>query len=280
MNDRSYEAPRSAWWWLVAVAGIALIAGGAWLAWKKTAEPVPATPPAVAATAAAEPQAPPAVPPAPVIEHPVEAVRPPEAEPPPALALDASDATLLQALAHLAGADRVGRWLFQEAVARRFVATVDNLTRPTVAMKIRAATAVPGRFEVVRDGDVVSIGSANARRYTPYVEALERIDARQLAGVYLRFYPLFQQSYEELGYPHAYFNDRLVAVIDHLVGTPVPAGPLALQQPKVMYEYADPQLEALSAGQKALLRMGPDNAGRVKARLRALRAEITAKKQP
>ena len=47
-----------------------------------------------------------------------------------------------------------------------------------------------------------------------------------------------------------------------------------LTQPKVLYEFEDPQLEALSAGQKAMLRLGPDNARRVKAKLRALRAEI------
>jgi hypothetical protein len=91
---------------------------------------------------------------------------------------------------------------------------------------------------------------------------------------------LFQQAYEELGYPGAYFNDRLVHAIDHLLATPEIAGDLALKQPRVLYEFADPQLEMLSAGQKAMLRIGPDNARRVKAKLRALRAEITSKPKP
>ena len=119
------------------------------------------------------------------------------------------------------------------------------------------------------------MSAGNAARYAPYVQALERTDAKQLAGVYLRFYPLFQQAYEELGYPKAYFNDRLVASIDHLLAAPEPPAPLRLAQPKVLYEFADPELEALSAGHKAMLRLGPDNARRVKAKLRALRAEIT-----
>jgi hypothetical protein len=46
----------------------------------------------------------------------------------------------------------------------------------------------------------------------------------------------------------------------------------------VRYEFADPELSALSSGQKALVRMGPENARRVKAKLRELRAAI-AKKQ-
>jgi len=123
---------------------------------------------------------------------------------------------------------------------------------------------------------VITVAAGNAARYAPYVQALERIDAKQLAGVYLRFYPLFQQAYEELGYPQAYFNDRLVASIDHVLAAPEPSVPPRLTQPKVLYEFEDPQLEALSAGQKAMLRMGPDNAQRLKAKLRALRAEITA----
>jgi hypothetical protein len=47
----------------------------------------------------------------------------------------------------------------------------------------------------------------------------------------------------------------------------------------VLYEFEDPQFEALSAGQKAMLRLGPENAQRVKAKLRALRAEIAASAQ-
>ena len=146
-----------------------------------------------------------------------------------------------------------------------------------MSLKVRSLQPVHGAFEAVRDGDAITIAAGNSARYTPYVQALEKVDTKQLAGVYLRFYPLFQQAYEELGYPKAYFNDRLVAVIDHLLATPEVAGPLRLKQPKVLYEFDDPQLEALSAGQKAMLRMGPDNARRVKAKLRALRTEITAK---
>ena len=49
-------------------------------------------------------------------------------------------------------------------------------------------------------------------------------------------------------------------------------------QPKVLYEYADPALESLSAGQKALVRMGPDNEAKVKAKLRELRRMIAAQR--
>jgi hypothetical protein len=42
-----------------------------------------------------------------------------------------------------------------------------------------------------------------------------------------------------------------------------------------MWEYADPALEARSAGQKTLVRMGPDHTRRLKAKLREVRRQLT-----
>ena len=41
-----------------------------------------------------------------------------------------------------------------------------------------------------------------------------------------------------------------------------------------MYQFADPKLEDLSAGQKLMLRMGPANAAIIKAKLHELRAQV------
>jgi len=51
-------------------------------------------------------------------------------------------------------------------------------------------------------------------------------------------------------------------------------------QPKVFYVYADPKLEALSAGQKILLRMGSANAEQIKAKLREIRQALTRVSPP
>ena len=103
-------------------------------------------------------------------------------------------------------------------------------------------------------------------------------DPKALAVVYQHLYPLFQQSYEDLGYPGKYFNDRLVEVIDTLLQAPEITTPATLVQPKVFYEFADAQLEARPAGQKLLIRMGPAHERTLKAKLREFRAEIVQKK--
>ncbi|MCC2673139.1 MAG: hypothetical protein K0R58_86, partial [Ramlibacter sp.] len=51
-------------------------------------------------------------------------------------------------------------------------------------------------------------------------------------------------------------------------------GPIPSTRPWVRYEFADPQLEALSAGQKVLVRVGPENARPLKQKLRALRQQL------
>ena len=115
------------------------------------------------------------------------------------------------------------------------------------------------------------------------------IEARRAVALYLRVYPLLQQAYEDLGYPGKYLNDRVVEVIDNLLATPTPAGPIAVKRFAAdggtsegrleggLYVYADPALEASSAGQKILLRMGRDNAAPLMAKLREIRALIVAR---
>jgi hypothetical protein len=234
-----------------------------------TAPPVAAPPPPVAGTPAPVP-APAASEPA--IRYPIEAASAPAAGP----------ADVEQVLAEVFGAKPV-RSLFQpQDFARRFVATVDNLGRSQATPQLWPVNPVGGRFIVERRGDAQVLGADNAQRYTPYVMLLENVDMGALAAAYTRLYPLFQQAYEELGFPGRYFNDRLVQVIDLLLATPIPeaapkmhlpaiAGTEQPQRPWVLYEFDDPALQSLSAGQRVLLRMGPVNERRVKARLAEFR---------
>jgi len=96
----------------------------------------------------------------------------------------------------------------------------------------------------------------------------------------VHFYPLFQKAYQDLGYPKGYFNYRLIEVIDHLLAAPDVPAPIALTQPKVLFEFADPSLEQLSAGQKIMIRIGPVNESRVKAKLADIRHALTGQTLP
>jgi len=187
-----------------------------------------------------------------------------------------SDGALGAAIAALVHAATLPDLFYPDRLARRWVATIDNLPREQVAVEVRALRPPGGPIATRGEDATLAIAADNAARYGRYMTLLAAIDPGEAAALYRRFYPLLQEAYEELGYPGQYFNDRVVAVIDHLLATPDVAEPIRLVHPSVMYRFADPKLESLSAGQKALLRIGRDNAAVVKAKLRALRAEIAS----
>ena len=193
----------------------------------------------------------------------------------PLPALDDSDAYFRLALIDLfdAGLDEL---LAEEAVIEKFVTTVDNLPRGRVAERIRPVKPPPGVF-VVAPGygeDVFVLSPENFERYGFLIHMLESTDPDALVDTYRRFYPLLQETYVNLGYPDGYFNDRLVEVIDHLVETPTFEQEIRLKRPHVLYEYVDPNLEALSSGRKLLLRIGPEHAERTKEALRQIRTRL------
>ncbi|MGH8534330.1 MAG: DUF3014 domain-containing protein [Gammaproteobacteria bacterium] len=158
------------------------------------------------------------------------------------------------------------------------VATIDSLDRGPVPLHFRPVKHVPGLPVVNANGDtIITLSPDNAKRYEPYISALRAVDAKRFADVYRHYYPLFQKAYEALGYPGRYFNDRLIPIIDHLLATPDISEPIQLVQPKVLYQFAEPEVEKRSWGQKTLIRMGPANAAAVKAKLREIRASIAVK---
>lgn len=210
----------------------------------------------------------PAPPGEPAIRHPLEATAPAGSLP----ALAESDAALREELGRLIGSRALAALLQPDRLITRIVATVDNLPRAAAPARMLPLKPPPGAFQAAEGGQAIS--ARNSARYEAHMALVRAVDARACVDLYVRFYPLFQKAYAEIGFPQAYFNDRLIEAIDNLLATPEPKEAVALARPKVLYEYADPVLESLSAGQKTLLRMGGANAAQVKAKLREIRAEL------
>jgi len=169
-----------------------------------------------------------------------------------------------------------GQLFLMDALINHFVVTVDNMTNPKLPQKFSFTQPPAGKFMVQKDAeDSQYLDPGNYDRYTKFVRFAEAADVKKFVAFYVKHYSVFQSAYEELGYPDKYFNDRFVEVIDHVLSTPDVHGPLKLEQPKVYYTFVDPKLEALSAGQKILIRIGPENAMKVKAKLLQFRQALT-----
>lgn len=259
---------------VVGVVALLLLGAGLWFWWPRVpappapaaiAEPTPAPVPAAAAPASA----------------PAEVVL---AEP-PALQPPLGEAEVGPALAGLLGAKVARQWLRQDGWVRRFVATVDNLGRAHAPSLAWPVDPTPGRMTVLQQNGRQVIDPDNAQRYVPFVRALEAVDSQAAAALYARLLPLMQAAYEELGYPRQRFHTRLMQSIDHLLAAPAAPelievrltdvrGSVPSQRPWVRYEFADPALEAASAGHKLMVRVGATNQRRLKAKLRELRAAL------
>ncbi len=242
-----------------------------------TATPAQAAPrPPVASGAVAAPSAP-------AIKHSVSA----RATQPPILPNEV-DRVVAQTL----GPKTMARYFYLEPLARRFVASVDQLGERTPATSQWLLKPARGELLLAKNRRAQNgqpIAAANSQRYADFLRWFERTDNARLLSLYARMYPLLQQTYVELGHPQGYFNDRLIAVMDQMLATPVqksalrvkPASPETLAAAAQTstpttprYEFADPALEALSTGQKMMLRIGPAQAARLKIKLKSLRAGL------
>ncbi len=214
----------------------------------------------------------------------------PARQPAPLPALADSDPVVLESLAGLAGESAVLQHVVTENVVSRVVATIDALTGRRVSASLLPLQPAEGVLEVTEnthpanprttaEGDPVRefvVDPVNYQRYVNYIELLESMNTDELLAAYQRYQPLFQQAYVEIGYPQGDFNARLLEVIDHLLDAPEVSEPVRLVKPEAYYQFADPQLEALTAGQKLMIRLGSSNAHRVKLKLAEFRETLKA----
>ena len=265
---------------IVITAGVLLAAAAALYVLNRRQE-APSPPPPVAAVAEVP------APVTPPVQYPVESLQTDATEKTALPPLSDSDPQVRATLLEWLGKDSVAKFLQLDDFVRHVVATVDNLGRSHAAPRLWPISPMPGRFAVQQAGEGTEVTPGNAERHSAFLAFVEAVDTKRALALYVRWYPWFQQAYEELGYPGRYFNDRLIEVIDLMIATPIPSkpiqlrltevkGPIASTHPWLRYEFADPSLEALPAGQKVMLRVGPVNQRRLKAKLSEVRAMLTA----
>ncbi|MGK0298025.1 MAG: hypothetical protein ACI9XC_001643 [Gammaproteobacteria bacterium] len=189
--------------------------------------------------------------------------------------LDESDLAVEEEFKEVITEPSLSELLLFKTFIRNFVVIVDNLTARMLPQKYYFFRPPGGTFMVtLSEDDSIYLDSDNFQRYIPFINLINSLDLDRLTQIYTYLYPLFQEAYIELGYPDRYFNDRLIEVIDTLLDTKDVSGPVKLIQPTVYYKYADPELEALNAGQKLLIRIGPENTSLIKVRLMDLKVRL------
>lgn len=214
-----------------------------------------------------------------------EPMRPDRPEPLPAL--NQSDVAVVAALQGL-NIDGLLQMVIPEEILRKFVRAVDaveegkliNEYRPVVSPKgallvdSYRATVAGSELGTTAEVEQFRMSAKNYKRYDTYAAMMQLLDSDAAVATYNRFYPLLSEAYKEMGLNKGNFHSVLIRAIDNIIAAPEISGDLNLVRPKVYFEFADPALEKLPAAHKLMLRMGPENASRVKASLKSLRSKL------
>ena len=207
------------------------------------------------------------------LEEPDEVPPMPEPVEPDPEPLDVSDPAIKSSLLDISTAtdDSVNRMIVNEGLLQRFVVSVTNLANDEMAPNHQLLTPPEQTFRVYSQAGKQWIDAASYKRYTPYVNMLESFESEALLGMYDIYKGDIQDKYAEIGDSDKNFNEVVLDAIDQLLDTPEVPVPVEVYTDSVTYKYTDPRLENLNEPQKQLLRTGPDNMRRIKAKLREIK---------
>jgi hypothetical protein len=215
---------------------------------------------------------------APAPRTPIVAPPPPHTAPPPPEIdlpmLEESDDLVRSALQGLSDHPRFAAWLLPDRLITRFVTSVDNVSHGRSPRSHLRFLTPGGEFHSLERNGELTIGPTSFARYDRLTEVFLSLDTKTGVRLYRQLEPLFKKSYQELGYPEGDFENTLAAAIDHLLATPIPQGPVEIERRITGFRYQDPALENLSLAQKHYMRLGPENARQIHAKLRLMQTAL------
>lgn len=259
------------------------------LLWQMAVDDTPEEAPvAIEEEAIPEPDVPPPAPePEPEPEVAEEAPAPePAPEPLPELA--ESDAVALAAAEELSPSEDLRELAVEDNIILKSVRAVIGLAGGNVVNEYRPVQSPDSPFVVEKldeppteeQGQLYRLSADNYERYDKYVAVVSELNPGNVASVYQRFYPLLEEAYAQHGVDRGSFKDVTLGAIDSMLAAPILEEEPILIQPKVHYQFQDPQLESLPSPQKLLIRMGPENTRQIQAVLREIREAIAATEVP
>ena len=164
----------------------------------------------------------------------------------------------------------LARWLMTDDMIRRFVVTVDLISKGDSPRRQMDFIEVTKEFPVREAAGQVFLDPAGYRRYDQVTGVISSLDAKGCATLYRQLRLPIKQAYDELGYNDEDFDKKLEKAFAALLETPVVEDRIYLKKDVLTYLIVDPELENLRAAQKHLLRMGPNNIQAIQEKLREI----------
>ena len=189
--------------------------------------------------------------------------------------LNDSDSFVAEKISELSSGTSLLSYLVDEQLVRRAVVLVENISRGQYPQTALPYKPIVEDMQVSSDdGRLFTMEAASYTRFDAAVAAFVALDTEQTVGLYRLLSPLLQQAYAEIGFRDAEFEQARIKAIDAVLSAPEIEGPFQLVKPSVMYLYADTRLEELANMNKQLIRLGPENSARLKAKLREFKQAL------
>jgi hypothetical protein len=247
---------------LYIVVAVSALFAGALAAWWWTRPPEPAraaTPAAVTGTDVA--------------------IAPASAPARPLPPLGQMDTFLRAMIGALSSHPQIARWLASDDLIRQMADAIDKVSRGQAP---RVAVLRPDEdFAVVGSRSQMTIDPASYARYDRLAAAMSSLHPSAVTDAYRTIQPRLDEAYRALGRSENTVDEAVQIALQVLLATPDVRGPIRIVHGKgATYAFADPKLEALAPVQKQLIRMGPENAAAIHARLREIADQLAAPAKP
>jgi len=186
------------------------------------------------------------------------------------LSPDETDAPLRGRAGEVSANPVFTKWLLTKDLLRRFVAAVDAIANGQSPRTQADFIHLSGPFAALTRGGATYLDPSSYARYDVVADVLESMSPAACARLYRDFQAPLRQAYKDLGYPQGDFHATLLRAIVEILRTPIVEKPIILEKKVASYVMSDSNLEGLTAPQKHMLRMGPENVQLIQAKLREL----------
>ena len=171
----------------------------------------------------------------------------------------------------------LGVWLQGENLITSYMTIINDFSQGLRIYKHMRFLSLSKPFAVKQDQQGLFIDPAGYNRYNQLVAAVNAISVQEALSLYKRYRPLFQQVFEQFGYPDDHHVDDIMKkAVANIVAAPVIEARIGLIRPTVRYKFADKNIESLDPVQKQMIRMGPENTRVVQSKLRAFVVALIA----
>lgn len=159
-------------------------------------------------------------------------------------------------------------------VVERTVAIIDALRRGEVPYKLLPVAKPANAFPISDNGLRVTMDPAGFSRYDRFANWVNSLKVDAIVAAFNDYESVATTALSNMGVTDFDVRGAALAATTQILATPTLPDDVELMRNEANWVYMDPELESLTALQKQVLRMGPENAELVQQKARELRGAL------